>query len=41
MVFVDAEREELARERQRRIAKLLYPHDTVLDDSIGGYDSHI
>ena len=32
---MDAEREELARERQRRIAKLLYPHDTVLDDSIG------
>ena len=35
MVLVDAEKEELARERQGRIAKLLYPHDTVLDDSIG------
>ena len=41
MVFVDAEKEELARERQRRIAKLLYPHDTVLDDSIGGQNSQI
>ena len=40
MVLVDAEKEELARERQRRIAKLLYPHDTVLDDSIGGLNSH-
>ena len=39
MVLVDAEKEELARERQRRIAKLLYPHDTVLDDSIGGLNS--
>ena len=39
MVLVDAEKEELARERQRRIAKLLYPHDTVLDDSIGGMSS--
>ena len=36
MVLVDVEKEELARERLRRIAKLLYPHDTVLDDSIGG-----
>ena len=41
MVFVDAEKEELTRERQRRIAKLLYPHDTVLDDSIGGQKSQI
>jgi asparagine synthetase B (glutamine-hydrolysing) len=34
-VAVNVPKEELAEERINRVAKLLHPHDTVLDDSIG------
>ena len=35
LVLIDVTKEELVRERSSRIRDLLYPLETVLDDSIG------